>query len=171
MRTWNLLCSRFAFDSCRPRSRTGHSSLVSADLLQVKFFHRATGSLAGRMSYHIMLTLCSGPPRLFVFLLLPDVSHLYLVVSPPSTLYQPCSGLIIAHVKLPLVFLALFFCHSPRPPFCLAVFVVSPFLTSPGVQNLTVIKSKIFWTLYSSGPWCELCHTAAQRKPHNHFIK
>lgn len=106
VRTWNLLCSRFAFDSCRARSRTGHSSLASADLLQVKFFHRATGSLAGRMSYHIMLTLCSGPPRLFVFLLLPDVSHLYLVVSPPSTLYQPCSGLIIAHVKLPLVFLA-----------------------------------------------------------------
>lgn len=32
-------------------------------------------------------------PRLLVFLLLPDVSHLYLVVSPPSTLYQPCSSL------------------------------------------------------------------------------
>lgn len=64
MRTWNLLCSRFAFDSCRARSRTGHSSLVSADLLQVKFFHRATSCLTGRMSSHIMLTLCSGPPPL-----------------------------------------------------------------------------------------------------------
>lgn len=167
MRTWNLLCLRFAFDSCRARSRTGHSSLVSADLLQVKFFHQLLNG-TDEVPHHVDTLL--WPPAS-----LSSCSSLMCHTCTSLSHLPLLSTSLVAVLLLPmwncLQCFWPFFCHSPRPPFCLAAFVVSPFLTSPGVQNLTVIKRKIFWTLYSSGPLCEFCHTGAQRKPHNHFIK
>lgn len=137
MHSWNLLCSRFAFDSCRTRSRTGQAPLFqltcsgwgSSTELPANSRDRKNQAEA-ELPHHVdtLLQPQASSPSCFslMFHTCIPLSHRPLL----STM-----SLILTLVKLPLVFLALFLSLSQTSllswPLCCVAFSDFSWRTEP----------------------------------------